>query len=76
MKKLKLDIDALAVQSFAAGAAPEARGTVRGRATAWNTCAGRETCAFPDTCADTCGANSCYTCVNSCVLEYCTLPGC
>jgi hypothetical protein len=31
MKKLKLDIDTLNVQSFGSGGAPAGRGTVRGR---------------------------------------------
>lgn len=78
MKKMKLEMDALAVESFPMETIANEQGTVHGHATQWATCPGRETCDGAETCADTSAPTgpTCYTCVQSCVLEYCTFTGC
>lgn len=84
MGKIRLDVDALAVDSFATAAAPAAMGTVRARGdgvgeegdvgdvaiTAPITATWAETC--PATCRFTCPA-SCDTCYVTCVTR-CSCP--
>lgn len=70
--KMRLDVDALAVETFELASGPAAEGTVRGHdqdvalipTTDWKTC---RTCPFgcvgsqqPDTCGDLC-SNPCIT---------------
>jgi hypothetical protein len=63
MRKLKLDMDELLVESFAtADADPEARGTVHGNA-ATGLCTLRATRCYQETCDLSCD----YTCDGSCV---------
>jgi hypothetical protein len=76
MKKLTLNIDALAVESFeTAEPAPQFRGTVKGRQKStiyctvegwWCAESGQNTCATCDPCA--CGQNTCdqNTCAETC----------
>jgi hypothetical protein len=67
MRKLKLELDALAVESFAPDAEMEAPGTVRGYLSAYY-----ELCNVGDswqdtcTCEPTCNAQTCYTCATNC----------
>lgn len=62
MKKLTLDLDALAVQSFETTATPEERGTVRGNAVALDAFSGScPTCEPIDTC--TCEETGCGSAV-------------
>jgi hypothetical protein len=70
MKKLKLSLDALEVQSFTTAANARSRGTVHGEQEC--TC---DTCTYPNcetcnaTCPDTCGnscAGTCYSCDTYC----------
>ena len=67
MKKLKLDLDALEIDTFEPAPLDEAEGTVHGEQfgfTGWLTC--RYSCGF--SCRGTCGAVSCFfTCQVSCV---------
>ena len=57
MKKIRLDLDALRVDTFATGGAVSERGTVHGRAVtefvcSWlPTCPGQATCGGAKTCA-------------------------
>ena len=53
MRKLKLDLDVLAVESFAMDAAREKPGTVRGH----DSDSGHQTCA--DSCDGVCGSYCC-----------------
>jgi hypothetical protein len=78
MKKMKLDCEALEVESFGTGKPAGEQGTVHGHATQWVTCPGRETCGRDETCAGTSAptGDTCYTCLQSCVIEYCTSTGC
>jgi hypothetical protein len=69
MKKMKLDFDALDVESFDTAEVEERVGTVHGAAqTEWNTCPGYgETCGGGDTCWDSCnGTCRCVTGPGSC----------
>jgi len=72
MRKLRLDLDELAVESFAPADSATARGTVRGLASLyWEDCSPSETCAgagWPcDPTDQSCGG-SCYeaTCAPGC----------
>jgi hypothetical protein len=69
MKKLRLDVDRLEVESFAIARGGEARGTVEGHVSLRCT-GGGATCNGDNTCADgyTCGAaGSCYlSCAGTC----------
>lgn len=69
MRKIRLDIDALQVDSFETRAPEAERGTVRGHATQYGSCQG--------SCVQTCGGRTCeppceneptiyVTCVESC----------
>lgn len=82
MKKLSLDLDRLAVESFHTAAIDAAGGTVRGHGVSDTTCVqivcdcptgSGESCADcgEPTALDTCNQPSCYTCVNTCVLAQC-----
>jgi hypothetical protein len=65
MKKLKLDLDALTVESFAPSKAPAEAGTVRGYLTAYyELCYPDQTWEDSCTCEPTCNADTCYTCYN------------
>ena len=66
MRKMRLELDALAVESFAAAEAGAPRGTVRGHVSLYyEDCSPSETCDGGNTCAGTC--QSCNgTCVYSC----------
>ena len=81
MKKLRLDIESIAVESFATDERTgERRGTVHGHVSFRcsvdpdNTCAA-ETCDNAYTCALSCGLCGSYKCgsaaEDSCVLSYC-----
>ncbi|HET7228820.1 MAG TPA: hypothetical protein VFJ16_02325 [Longimicrobium sp.] len=50
MKKLMLELDALAVDSFATGDAADGRGTVRGHDTRYTEFCGTRTCGYPTYC--------------------------
>jgi len=69
MRKLKLDLEMLAVESFTPDGAPARRGTVRGHVSLyWEDCNPSDTCAgggWPcdptdQSCAGTCYENTCY----------------
>ena len=73
MKKLRLNVDALHVESFRTDPVPAPGGTVNAHATSYGTCQG--------TCVDTCGgptcdapcetADTCYlTCMAACGWTY------
>ena len=70
MKKLKLEIDALAVESFDTHAVAESGGTVRGMASYPDGCfpPSNSQDPFIDTCGyATCAGNTCwYTCGDTC----------
>jgi hypothetical protein len=66
MRKLKLELDALAVESFEPDAERAAPGTVRGYLTAYyELCYVDDTWQQSCTCEPTCNAQTCYTC-NTC----------
>ena len=81
MRKIRLDLDELSVESFETnGAGAERKGTVQAHAqTEWNTCQG-DTCDPGNTCWDSCDGvcgtyfcatqDSCWnpSCVNSCAF--------
>ena len=87
MKKLSLDLDQIAVESFATEPARRAHGTVRGHDLSDTTCnqiicdcytggtcdtdCGQITC--DDTCANTCGCSAPQICVSG---HTCDLPSC
>jgi hypothetical protein len=59
MRKMKLDMDALAVESFEMpGDGVGVRGTIRGNADTRFVCSWQQSCV--DTCAQSCGG-SCFT---------------
>jgi hypothetical protein len=69
MRKLRLELDSLAVESFTAVDAPAERGTVRGHVSLyWEDCDASQTCAgagWPcdptdQSCAGTCFENTCH----------------
>jgi len=64
MKKMKLSLDALQVESFDTASFEKRTGTVHGAAqTEWNTCIGYgDTCNGGETCLDSC-AGTCRHCV-------------
>lgn len=68
MRKLKLDLDQLVVDSFSTQVRPKRGGTVRGQActcyTQCDTCPGCPTCDA--SCNGTCGATCAGTCGGSC----------
>jgi hypothetical protein len=67
MRKLKLEIDSLQVESFEAHAAKEQRGTVRGLLTAYyELCNVDDTWQVSCTCEPTCNAQTCYNCSAAC----------
>lgn len=81
MKKMKLDFDALNVETFETGDDTVKReGTVRAHATDWQTCQGG-TCEGGNTCWDSCdGVCGTYFCVptdgNSCQQATCIIYSC
>jgi hypothetical protein len=71
MKKLRLNVDALTVQSFATADQASSRGTVHGEECTCPTnctCPGCPSCGetCPNTCAETCDDATCNTCDYSC----------
>jgi hypothetical protein len=68
MKKVKLDLDAIQVDTFEVTQTPSGRGTVQGHVCC--ACCGCDPCCCTccDTCAATCAAScqSCQTCLDSC----------
>jgi hypothetical protein len=67
MRKLKLEIDALRVESFAPEAEQEAAGTVRAYFTAYyELCYEGDTWQQSCTCEPTCNAETCYSCQTGC----------
>lgn len=63
MKKLKLEIDALQVETFESAGLESERGTVRGLLTAYyELCYPGDTWQQSCTCELTCNANTCYGC--------------
>jgi hypothetical protein len=72
MRKLRLEIEDLKVESFDAGAAEARKGTVRGRISIHcdpsspDTCDGGQTCDGGLSCAGGCGASGVNTCGYSC----------
>ena len=67
MRKLKLEIEALEVESFAPEAGPEDAGTVRAYFTAYyELCYEGDTWQQSCTCEPTCNAQTCYTCGTNC----------
>jgi len=74
MKKLKLEIDALKVESFEAGAALERGGTVRGHGPVTPLCDSVRVCAPKEGGGDSAFYGTCdLECTGSCGLTYC--PG-
>lgn len=77
MRKLKLDLDALAVESFAASADAAAPGTVRANDESNARCNSDVSCG--NTCVDSCGICGTYLCVptedNATCNFYCTVSG-
>jgi hypothetical protein len=67
MHKLKLELDALAVESFEPNTAARERGTVRGQLTAYyEICSPDDTWQQSCTCEPTCNARTCYNCSVGC----------
>ncbi|HSU17730.1 hypothetical protein [Longimicrobium sp.] len=72
MRKLRLDLDALVIESFAPADSPPARGTVRGHVSLyWEDCSPSETCAgagYPCEHTDQSCGGTCYeaTCAPGC----------
>jgi hypothetical protein len=67
MRKLKLEVDALQVESFAPEAEQEKAGTVRAYLTAYyELCYEGDTWQQSCTCEPTCNAQTCYTCGTNC----------
>jgi hypothetical protein len=63
MKKLKLEIDALRVETFASHEEGSELGTVRGYLSAYyELCQPGDTWQMSCTCEPTCNANTCYNC--------------
>ena len=63
MRKLKLEIEALEVETFEPAAEREERGTVRGHLTAYyELCYPGDTWQNTCTCEPTCNADTCYNC--------------
>lgn len=72
MRKLKLEIDSLQVESFEAHAAKGQRGTVRGLLTAYyELCNVDDTWQVSCTCEPTCNAQTCYNCSAACGSAHC-----
>jgi hypothetical protein len=66
MRKLKLDLDALAVESFAPSKSANGAGTVRGYLTAYyELCYPDQTWEQSCTCEPTCNAQTCYQCASA-----------
>jgi hypothetical protein len=67
MRKLKLELDALEVESFSPESGHEAEGTVRAYLTAYyELCYPGDSWQDTCTCEPTCNAQSCYTCDTGC----------
>lgn len=63
MRKLKLEIDTLEVETFAPTAGKDGTGTVRGHLTAYyELCYADQTWEQTCTCEPTCNAATCYNC--------------
>jgi hypothetical protein len=60
MRKIRMDMDTLAVDTFETSAADPARGTVQGHYSQVGTCDGRvATCQLGGTCGNGCGTAGC-----------------
>jgi hypothetical protein len=73
MKKIRLNVDALDVESFEPDGAVPGRGTVRGaQITAYyQLCYDTDTWQMSCTCEPTCNADTCYNCTNGCPSNGC-----
>lgn len=72
MHKLKLDPEALTVESFEPNAADRGRGTVRGHLSAYyELCHEGDTWQRTCTCEPTCNAETCYNCSGACGSAQC-----
>jgi hypothetical protein len=78
MKKIRLNVDALDVESFEPGEADGRRGTVRGaQMTAYyQLCYDTDTWQMSCTCEPTCNAETCYNCSVGCPTVGCPSVGC
>ena len=75
MKKLKLEIESLEVESFEPAAADGDRGTVRGHLSAYyELCHEGDTWQQSCTCEATCNAATCYNCSAACPSAACPPP--
>jgi hypothetical protein len=74
MKKIKLDVDALDVESFEPSEAKGERGTVKGLLTAYyELCHEGDTWQGSCTCEPTCNADTCYNCQSAGCTPACPL---
>jgi len=70
MQKLKLDLDALTVESFEPNTPGRERGTIRGHLSAYyEICNADDTWQMSCTCEPTCNARTCYNCSNGCSTD-------
>lgn len=77
MKKLKLDLAALRVETFVAGAELAPAGTIRANASGFESCGPVTYCADTCVCADTSPRPSCDECSwNDCSGESCQITNC
>ncbi|MBB4637188.1 pinensin family lanthipeptide [Longimicrobium terrae] len=73
MRKLKLEIDDLAVESFTPSVGEGEAGTVRANITAYyELCHADQTAEATCTCEPTCNAQTCYNCSAACGSARCT----
>ncbi|MBB4637187.1 pinensin family lanthipeptide [Longimicrobium terrae] len=72
MRKLKLEIDDLAVESFTPAVGEGEAGTVRANITAYyELCHADQTAEATCTCEPTCNAQTCYNCSAACGTANC-----
>lgn len=78
MKKMKLRLETLEVESFEPAGADGGRGTVRGHLTAYyELCYPGDTWQATCTCEPTCNADTCYNCGTAgCTQAGCGSAGC
>ena len=77
MRKLRLEIDALRVETFEPAARRDGRGTVRGYLSAYyELCHMDDTWQQTCTCEPTCNADTCFNCTGNCQSGNCPSPGC
>ena len=76
MKKIKLDLDTLDVESFEPSEAKGERGTVKGLFTAYyEPCHEGDTWQGSCTCEPTCNADTCYNCPSAACTQTCPQTG-